>query len=563
MLLDLRVENFALIDNLELNMKKGFNILTGETGAGKSILIDAIGFVLGDKFNRDLIRSGKEKMTVEAIFKAEDKANELIESLGIDTEEIIIIRREGFIGGRTSARVNGKTVLIGTLKKLGKDLLDIHGQHNSQNLLDSAEHMGYLDSFIGLKDKNVYKDYKEEYEKLLILNNKLKSLTLNGDNTKVMDYLKFQIDDIIKANLKVEEEKEAEERFKILSNAEKISKNLNDAYSILNEEESVIESLAHAIKDLKDVEKFFEKLEGPIAEMESAFFVLEEAARTLYNYKDSVYFDEQELNDLNERLFTYSSMKRKYGTETKDVLEYLQKIEKEYDELINSKEIILKLEKDIKNSKERLFSLGEEISKIREKGSLLLNKNINSELKFIGLEKADFKVNVEKTKEVSETGINRVNFLISTNLGEPKKPLEKIVSGGELSRIMLALKVSFMNKDKTPSVIFDEIDTGISGRVAEAVGEKMYSLSKSFQVFCVTHLPQIAAFSDNHLLITKKEKDKRTFTNVKMLDKKGKIEEISNMIGGSYISKVTEKNAEDILNMTEKIKNKYNTSIKG
>ncbi len=325
----------------------------------------------------------------------------------------------------------------------------------------------------------------------------------------------------------------------------------------MDNENGVLESLTAAIQSLKSIAKHFEKADAPLDNLENAYYLLQEAYRDIAGFRDIVYYDQDELNTINERLFVYSTYKKKYGETIEEVLRHYEKIRQEYEDLKDADEIILKTRKEIDAQKKILFMAGKELHDKRVSGGKALSKKINEELKFIGLEKAEFAVSVMETEEIHEYGTDDVSFLISTNIGEPKKALEKIVSGGELSRIMLAMKVAFMEKDKTPSVIFDEIDTGISGRIAEAVGEKMYSLSKRFQVFCVTHLPQIAAFSDHHLVVSKHEEKKRTFTRVEKLNLQGKTMELAKMIGGSKISDPQLKNAEDTIDKTEILKKKY------
>ncbi|MGB4589320.1 MAG: DNA repair protein RecN [Clostridiaceae bacterium] len=558
MLIQLNVKNFALIDHLELFFDRGFTILTGETGAGKSILIDSINYVLGEKFSKDFIRTGEDRTYVEAIFTLEENAKRILDDLGIEYEDKIIFFRESYANGRNNARINGKSVLISVMKEVGKELLDVHGQHNNQNLLDSSKHMDYLDSFIDLSSLKEFLAYQEEYRNLGELKEKLANLLGKSDREKLLDYLKFQLEDIEKAKLRETEEIELTLKFSMINNSEKISTGLTTAHELLsNEENGILEHLSLAIKSLKGIEKVYEKVKGSVENMEGAYYSLEETFRELTDDMDSVYYDQDELNEINERLYLYSTYKKKYGPEVQDVLDYYEKIKIEYEEIINAEELIEATRLAIADAKAKLKTLGKALHTKRIDGGKTLSKKINDELKFVGLEKADFEVQVSETEHIYSSGIDEVNFMISTNKGEPKKPLEKIVSGGELSRIMLSMKVAFIDKDKTPSVIFDEIDTGISGRIAEAVGEKMYSLSHGFQVFCVTHLPQIAAFSDNHLVVEKMEDTNRTFTRVSKADKKGKIEELAKMIGGSTISLVTMKNAEDIVQKTQAIKNKY------
>lgn len=557
MLIQLNVKNFALIDHLELNFQNGFTILTGETGAGKSILIDSINFVLGEKFNKEFIRTGADSTFVEAIFTLEEGTEEILDSLGIPYEDTVILSRESFVSGRNNARINGKSVLVGVLKEIGRELLDIHGQHNNQNLLDNTRHMDYLDSFIDLYETDEFRAYTSEFMQLSELKNKLQKLLGSKDREKLMDYLKFQIDDIEKAKLTLDEEQELTEKFSMISHAEKISTGLVQTCELMGSEEGILNHLSSSMHSLKSIEKYFEKLKGPIENLEGAYYTLQETFRELTDYKDSVYYDQDELNEINERLYTYSNYKKKYGEKVEDILAYYEKIRGEYEDLVNAEEFIIKVRKDIEDARKTLKKIGARLHEKRIEGGRKLSEKINSELKFVGLEKAQFQVNVVDAEAIHALGTDEVNFLISTNTGEPMKPLEKIVSGGELSRIMLSMKVAFIDKDKTPSVIFDEIDTGISGRIAEAVGEKMYSLSHSFQVFCVTHLPQIAAFSDQHFVVSKHEDNKRTFTQVESADLGAKTVELAKMIGGSAISDPQMRSAEDIIAKTEEMKKKY------
>lgn len=557
MLIRLHVKNFALIDDLELTFDQGFTILTGETGAGKSILIDAISFVLGEKFNKEFIRTGSKSTQVEAVFKVETEGQDILKSLGIDYEETLIIEREGFDNGRSLARINGKTVLVGVLKDVGREILDIHGQHNNQNLLDSTQHKAYLDEYIGLSKDPTFLYYTQAFDKLKRLKDNLRTIEGHENREKVMDYLKFQIEDIEKANLKVDEEKTLKEKGSIMSHAEKITTAVGIAHELLGNEEEALEKLSKAVSALKSIVNYYESIRAPLENMEAAYYTLEETLRELSDLQENLYFDQDELNEINQRLFVYGTYQKKYGKEVQDVLFFYDKIKKEYEELESAEERILAIKEEIQTVTKKVQALGQELMIKRQDGGERLAKKINEELKFVGLKKAQFKVHVEPSGRMEALGTDEVSYLMATNTGEPMKALEKIVSGGELSRIMLSMKVAFMDKDKTPSVIFDEIDTGISGRVAEAVGEKMYSLSHRFQVFCVTHLPQIAAFADTHLVVSKNEDHKRTYTRVANVNLEGSVHELAHMMGGSHISDLQVKSAEDLLKNIKDIKKKY------
>lgn len=560
MLLQLNIKKFALIEELSISFERGFNVLSGETGAGKSIIIDAINYVLGGKFNKELIRTGENKTFVEAIFTLENEMSkeELIDQ-NIEYEDWIIVSRESFQSGKSITKVNGRSILISQLKKITETLLDIHGQHENQNLLDSSNHINYLDYFQEKKIKKPLKEYNLIYEKIKDIEKKIKELSgQNSDREKIVDFLKFQIEEINGANLKEEEEKELEEKFKLLSNSEKFTKVLNYSYEVLkNGEEngnSVIDTLDLVIRELASIEKDMNHIEKVNKSLENIYYVLEENINEIRNLKDNIYYDEEELNIINSRLYQIGALKKKYAPTIFEILEYKDKLEKQYEELVHSEKIIEELNKKRTILIKDIKKIALELHAIREEGAIDLEQKVKKELDYIGLEKSTFRVSVELREEFKEQGMDGVQFLISTNPGEPLKPLEKIVSGGELSRIMLALKTVFVDKDKIPSVIFDEIDTGISGRVAQSVAEKMYSISQKHQVFCVTHLPQISCFSDTHYLVSKKVKENKTYTIIEKLDSSGKNEELAKMIGGSEVTDLTLKHAEEMIFIANKKK---------
>lgn len=555
MLLQLNIKNFALIEELSISFDNGFNVLSGETGAGKSILIDAINYVLGGKFNRDFIRTGEDKTFVEAIFTLEnEKSKEELIKQGIEYEDWIIISRETFQSGKSIAKVNGRSIILSQLKMLTETLIDIHGQHENQNLLSYSNHITYLDYFGEEALKKYLNKYKNLYKELNEIENKILNLAgKNGEREKTIDFLKYQLEEINAANLKIEEEEELEERYNILSNSEKINKSLSLSYKMLYDGDentsSIIDSIGSIVRDLKSVENHMEKIKKISVSLEEIYYNLEENTRDIREIKDTIYYDEEELNIINSRLFQIGSLKKKYGNSIKEILSYRDKINVKYEELINSEAIIEELNHKkgiiIKELKEHAL----EIHSLREKFANILEVKIKEELNYIGLEKSTFKVSVELKEDLNENGLDKVQFLISTNPGEPLKPLEKVVSGGELSRIMLALKTVFVNKDKIPSVIFDEIDTGISGRIAQSVGEKMYCISKTHQVFCVTHLPQIACISDVHYQVAKEVVNNKTYTSINKLNDKEKSQEIARMIGGTEVTTLTLRHAEEMISL--------------
>lgn len=563
MLLQLNIKNFALIEDLNISFESGFNILSGETGAGKSILVDAISYVLGSKFNKNLIRTGKNKTFVEAVFTIENtKTFEMLQEEDISADEgMVIISRESFQSGRTIAKVNGKSMLISDLKKVSETLLDIHGQHDSQNLLVEENHISYLDYY---GENFIYaplRDYREKYRELNTIKKKIYEISQkNQDKDKIIDFLKYQIDEINSANLIDGEEEKLNEKFKIFSNKEKINTTLSDCYTKLYSgyegNISIHDSMGVVIKQLGSIKDIMPEIEPIYISFENIYYELEGNIEDLRSIKDNFYYDVNELEYINNRLHQINNLKNKYGDTIKDIINYRDKIKIEYDNMENTTHIIEKLNQEKIKLQDELKLKSRQIHETRNKIARELEKNIKNELDFIGLEKSKFKIQIDFENKFNINGMDSVKFYISTNPGEPLKPLDKIVSGGELSRIMLALKTIFIDKDFIPSVIFDEIDTGISGSIAQRVAEKMYKISKRHQVFCITHLPQIACMSDAHYWVSKQIINNMTYTQVKKMDKKEKEYEIAKMIGGSEVTKITLEHARELINMADLKKDK-------
>ena len=554
MLLQLNIKNFALIRELCVEFGKGFNILSGETGAGKSILIDTIDYVLGGKFSKDLIRYGEDKTFVEAVFSVENPdILDILKELDID-DELLIISRETTLLGKSIIKINGKSVVLAYLKRIREKLLDIHGQHQNQNLLNRSCHIQYLDDFIGEEIYSYLNKYEDLRKEQSLIVEKIKELNGNTDREKLLDYIKFQIDDIEKANLKVNEEEELKEEFNLLSNAEKISLALRKSYSILDnpmEGISVNEGLSKVVNELTSIEKHFEKIKEKREKIEDSLYILEEISRDIRDLSSEIQYDEFELEKINSRIYEIGLYKKKYGESVEEILNYLKKLKNQYDELINSEEIINELNLKKLKIEDEMQELCVVMHDIRKKYAITLEDNIKYELNYIGMEKSIIKIDIENTDTFNSRGFDEVTFLISTNPGEPLKALEKVVSGGELSRIMLAMKCVFVDKDAIPTLIFDEIDTGISGTVAKRVGEKMFEVSSKHQVLCITHLPQIAALSDCHYFVSKRVEDGKTFTEIKTLDKYEKIKEIAKMTSGDEVSDVTLENASEMVAFAE------------
>lgn len=555
MLIQLNIKNFALIEEIKVEFDDGFNILSGETGAGKSILIDAIDYVLGGKFSRSLIRTGEEKTFVEAIFSIDNEfVKKELDELDIEYEDIIIISREYTISGKSIIKVNGRSLIISQLKKIREKILDIHGQHQNQTLLDRGSHIIYLDNFIGDKIKEPLKKFNELRERLSEIKAKILKINGNEDREKLIDYTKFQIDDIKKGNLRVGEEEELKEEFNYLSNAEKINNSLKLSCELLNYRDdgnSVLESLSKVISELSSVEKNSQVIGAKRAVIEEAYYNIEEVSRELRDIAEDTVYDENKLEKINERIYEINGYKKKYGNTIEEVIEYFNKLKENYNELVNATEILKELEEEEKHVLNEMKTVGDTIHKIREKFSEILKESLLKELTYVGLQKSTMEIQVKLCENYNERGFDEVSFLISTNTGEPVKPLEKVLSGGELSRIMLAFKCVFADKDGISTLIFDEIDTGVSGAVAQRIGEKMYQVSLNHQVLCITHLPQIAILSDHHYFVSKSIKDNKTFTNIKILNKDEKIHQVATMLGGNEVTKATYENVKEMLKLSE------------
>ncbi|MDQ0149251.1 DNA repair protein RecN [Eubacterium multiforme] len=564
MLIQLNIKNFALIEDISVDLGEGFNILSGETGAGKSILIDAIDYVLGGKFSKDLIRTGESKTKVEAIFNIKDsKLDDILEEFEIEFDDTLIILRETLLSGKSIIKVNGKSLIVTQLKKIRERLLDIHGQHQNQSLLQKSSHVNYLDNYIGEKIFKELKKFLMLREELLKTREKIQSIDGNKDRSKLVDYIKFQIEDIEKGKLKIGEEEELKEEYNILSNAEKITHGISTSYNFLNgmESSSVLDSLSKVISELTAIEEHLVKIKEKREVIEESFYNIEEVSRELRDMSDDIHYDEEELSRINERLFVINNYKKKYGGSIEAVIENYNDLKKQYEELINAEEIIKELEEKAKEIFNKMKNVGKKISSIRKSYSGELENKILAELSYVGLDKSKMKILIEPQETFNEKGFDDVTIMISTNPGEPLKSLEKVLSGGELSRIMLALKCVFADKDDIPTLIFDEIDTGISGQVGQRVGEKMYQVSKNHQVLCITHLPQIAILSDHHYFVSKEVNKGKTFTKIRLLSIDEKIYQVATMLGGDSVTNATLENVREMFENSNSKKNRIKSFI--
>lgn len=547
MLSHIHICNLGIINDVEINFEKGFNVMTGETGAGKTLIIGAISMILGNKVSRDNIRTGEEKAFVEALFYIDDEElRSALALLGYDEDEIVIYR-EISLSGRSMAKINGRMVTVNELKEVGSLLVDLHGQHDNQFLLNAKNHIGVLDNFAGARLKNVKDNYLKFYEDRKDILEKIDKMGGNPEQrARTIEFLKFQIDEIEAAKLKENEDEELNERRKILASSEKVLNSLSFCADSITDERGVLSILQHSIRrinEIEDINPEYKKL-GEI--IQEAYYQIEEAGYSINSEKDKVYIDEDELNQIEERIDLISRLKKKYGGSVKDILSTYEQLDSEYKELLNSESILEELQFKLNETESKMKELACKINDIRNEVGKDLEKKLADILTELEMPKAHFEIKIDPTDIFLKNGMDSVEILFSSNLGENVKELSKTASGGEISRIMLALKNVLVNADIIPVMIFDEIDTGISGKAGNAVGEKMLEISKDKQVICVTHLPSIAAKGTSNFFISKNVVENKTMTSVKRLNENETISEIARIIGGGDISDIALQHAREI-----------------
>ena len=564
MIVELNISNFAIIDDLKINFTNGFNVLTGETGSGKSIIVEGIGLILGGRASKDLIKTGRDKASLEGLFYLEDpdKINVLLNNYGIDADpdNYLLISRVIHANGRSVSRLNGRTVTLTMLNDITSNLVDIHGQHEHQSLLNVDNHIKLIDSFGDEKLGNLLDEINKNYKKLNIEKKKLKKLSLNDmERDREIDLLKYQLDEIESANLSEYNEEECIKEYRIISNVKEIGYNLSEVKEILNSNDynhiSVLDSVNKTISIIDEIKAFDNKLEGYGNILQDIAFGLEDLSRDMMNYIDGLEFDEERLAFLEDRLNTVNNLKKKYGNTVEEIFQYKENIENRLKILINIEEEIKKTEKEISSIEKELIKYCTKVTNIRKTLGEKLETLVTKELKELNMNNVVFKISYNKLNHFSSNGWDKIEFLISTNKGEDLKPLHKIVSGGEMSRIMLAFKTILADADNIPCIIFDEIDSGISGRTAQIVGEKIEKISKNHQIISISHLPQIAALADNHFVIEKKVTNNHTKTIVRKLDENERIDELARLLGGVDLTNTTRLHAKEMLDMSKKIKN--------
>ena len=540
MISSLHIRNIGIIEDLSIDFNKGLNVLTGETGAGKTLIIDSLQIISGGRFSKEMIRKGETNSFVELCLYCPENQKAI--------EGNIIVSREININGKNMCKINGRMVTVNELKDFMKQFIEIHGQNDNQNLLDSKLHLKYLDGFIGTeilgKDKEKYRTL---YNRYLEIKEELKqNYGDDKERQRKLDLLRYQTEEIEQAKLQENEEQGLEEKRNLFLNSEKIVENLNEADSLLSE--NTIDSLSMAIRALEKIEGIDKKYEKASNSLKSSYYELQELARDINGYKEDVYFDEEERNNIEERLDTIYSLKRKYGNSIQEILEYNKQIQEEIKHIENLEEYNNKLKIELKKIEKEMNTLGKKMSEVRTEYAKKLSESINQELVDLEMKNAKIHVKVEyKEDEFFKTGKDIVKFYITTNLGEDEKELSKIASGGEMSRTMLAIKKVLADTDKIPVLVFDEIDTGISGKAANSVASKLKAIAKKHQVMCISHLPNIAAVADHNYFISKNVKEERTKTQIKLLKENEVIEEIARISSGE-INEVTLQYAYELRN---------------
>lgn len=564
MLLSLNINNYAIIDNLSIDFDEGLNIITGETGAGKSIIIGALSLVLGEHAKTENIRTGKDKAVIQALFTVEEKNEELkavLDDFSIDySDETLILTREISLKGRNICKINSTLVNVSTLKEVGTHLIDIHGQHEHQKLLNQNTHLSFLDSYAQNKIKedlikvsSSFDEYKKAFNKLNELEKKSKE---NKDN---LDNYKRQYEEINEVNLEIGEDEELNKKEKILLNSQNIYSNVDSAYALLYKtDNNILSNLTLANDYFSRVLEYDESVKENVDMLLEANTLIEEVAFFLRDYKDNISFNPEELNEIESKLNKINNLKKKYGATIEDILEYKKELEHKIELIDNYDENLANLKKDVENKEKSYLKNAKALREKRKKAADEFCKKITDNLELLSMKgtvfACEFK-DLEKNGNYTKKGIDDITFMISTNKGESLKPLNKIASGGEISRVMLSFKRILSENDNIDCLIFDEIDTGISGQTALIVGKQMWELSRNHQILAITHLPQIASMADTNYFIKKEVKGEKTFTSFKKLNEEEKISELVRIISGENAGENAIMYAKDMIENADKLKN--------
>jgi len=543
----LHIENIAVIEQADISFDRGFNVLTGETGAGKSIVIDAISAILGERAYRDMIRTGTAKASVRAVFTDVPEYPWFSEN-GVEYDPETVIQREVYLDGKNVCRVNGSLVSVSILRKLGIQLINIHGQHDSASLFDEENHLNFLDAFAD--NESLRSDYAEKYQAVASLRREISDLSMDeSEKLRRMETLKYQISEIEKANLQPGEDETLEQRRKILQNAEKLSSGIEEAVECLyggDDTDGAAGLLAQAEHALARLGRFSDSYQALHDRVTDLMYQVQDAAEEVRDARDDLSYSADELEQIESRLDVIHKLRRKYGVTCEDILAYLEKAKQELDEIEFADDHLERLRGKLKKAEKAAWDAALLLRENRKDCAKRLSERILTELTQLDMPRVQFSCRFQEL-ELTANGADGVAFYMSANAGEALKPMSKVASGGELARIMLAMKNVLAEKDQVNTLIFDEVDTGVSGRAAQKVAEKLRSVAAHKQVLCVTHLPQLAALADTHLLIAKSERQGRTFTTVTPLDFEGRKRELARIMGGAQITETTLKSAEEML----------------
>ena len=543
----LHIENIAVIECSDISFNRGFNVLTGETGAGKSIIIDAISAILGERAYRDMIRTGTNRASVRAVFT---DVPELawFENNGVPYDPETVIQRDIYLDGKNVCRVNGVLVTVSILRQLGLQLINIHGQHDSASLLDEENHLGILDSFASNED--LREEYSLKYHAVADLRREIQRMSMDeSEKLRRMETLRYQIEEIGKANLKPGEDDALEQRRKFLQNAEKLSSGIDRVVECLyggEETDGAVSLLAEAGNTLSRLARYTDAYMALQERLEDLMYQVQDVSEEMRDSRDELSYSADELEQIESRLDLIHRLRRKYGVSCEDILQYMENAKRELDEIEFADDHLERLKAKLKKAEDEAWNAALKLRDVRKSTAQLLAQRILSELSQLDMPRVQFSCEFSE-KELSADGADGVVFYMSANAGEALKSMSKVASGGELARIMLAMKNVLAELDQVPTLIFDEVDTGVSGRAAQKVAEKLRSVAVHKQVLCVTHLPQLAALADTHFLIAKEERDGRTYTNVTPLELEGRTRELARIIGGANITETTLKSAEEML----------------
>lgn len=558
MLQTLSIKQFAIIDELDINFSDGLTVMSGETGSGKSIIIDAIGQLIGMRASSDYVRHGEKKAIIEGIFDIDESkdAINILESLAIDIDEdFLLVKREIFSSGKSICRINNQTVTLQDLRKVMQELLDIHGQHETQSLLKQKYHLQLLDDYADNQYSDLLNQYQLSYNQYKNKRKELEELE-SADQALLqrLDLMKFQLEELTEASLKEGEVDQLESDIKRIQNSEKLNLALNNAHQVLTDESAIpdrLYELSNYLQTINDIvpEKFVRLKE----DIDQFYYMLEDAKHEIYDEMANTEFDEQVLNEYESRMNLLNNLKRKYGKDITELIAYQSKLANEIDKIENYEQSTSQLREEIKTLYNEVIDIGKKLSQERRRVARELRDHIVSEIQNLQMKDANLEISFKPLDEPTIEGIEFVEFLISPNRGEPLKSLNKIASGGELSRIMLALKSIFVKSRGQTAILFDEVDSGVSGQAAQKMAEKMRDIAQYIQVICISHLPQVASMSDHHLLISKASNADRTTTQVKELKDENKIDEIARMISGASVTELTRENAKEMIKQNHNI----------